>query len=153
MIIRKATIKDFGKLKAIKLNSKKEEMKYSDSLKPLRETVNIYFEYFKTELKKKNSSVFIAVDKKPIGIIIVTYFEPLMISKFARKGYVSNLYVQKKYRNKGIGKKLLLASLKWLKQNNVKYISLEIHLENKKALKFYRGLGFKDYTLKLAKKI
>ena len=47
----------------------------------------------------------------------------------------------------------LMLENKWLKENNVKYISLEIHLENKKALKFYRNLGFEDYTLKLAKKI
>ena len=153
MIIRKATIRDFEKLKGIKLESKKDEMKYSDSLKPLKKTIDIYFEYFKAELKKKNSSVFIAEDKKPVGIIIATYFKPLRISKFARKGYVSNLFIQKKYRNKGLGKKLLTASLKWLKQNKVKYISLEIHLKNKKALEFYRNLGFKDYTLKLAKKV
>ena len=153
MIIRKASIKDFEILKDIKLKSKKEEMKYSDSLKPLSKTIDIYFEYFKAELKKKNSAVFIAEDKKPIGIIIATYFEPLRISRFARKGYVSNLYVQKNYRNKGIGKKLLAMSLKWLKENKVKYISLEIHLENKKALNFYRNLGFRDYTLKLAKRL
>ena len=153
MIIRKATIKDFEKLKDIKLESKKDEMKYSDSLKDLSKTIDIYFEYFKAELKKKNSSVFIAEDQKPVGIIIATYFKPLRISKFARKGYVSNLYIRKNHRNKGIGKKLLNISLKWLKENNVKYISLEIHLENEKALKFYRDLGFKDYTLKLAKKI
>ena len=153
MIIRKATIEDFEKLKDIKLESKKDEMKYSDYLKPLSKTIDIYFEYFEAELRKKNSAVFIAEDKEPIGIIIATYFMPLMISKLTRKGYVSNWYVKKKYRNNGIGKKLLNISLKWLKKNKIKYISLEIHLENEKALKFYRNLGFKDYTLKLAKKI
>jgi len=153
MKIRKATIKDFESLKEIKLLSKKDEMGYSDSLKPLSKTIDIYDEYFKAELEKKNSAVFIAEDKRPIGIIIVTYFKPLRISKFTRKGYVSNLFVRKNYRNKGIGKKLLDISLKWLKETHVKYISLEIHLKNKKALKFYRDLGFKDYTLKLAKKI
>ena len=153
MKIRKASIKDFEKLKAIKLESKKDEMKYSDSLEDLSNTIGIYLEYFKAELEKKNSAVFIAEDKKPIGIIIATYFEPLRISKFAIKGYVSNLYIRKNYRNKGIGKKLVAISLKWLKENKVKYVSLEIHLKNKKALKFYRDTGFKDYTLKLAKTI
>jgi len=153
MIIRKTTIKDFVKLKELKIKSKKEEMKYSDSLKPLNKTLNKYFEYFKIELRKKNSAVFIAENKIPIGMIIVTYFKPLIISKFSKKGYVSNLFVDEEYRNKGVGKKLLNASLKWLKDNKVKYISLEIHLENKTALKFYRKAGFKDYTLKLAKRI
>ena len=153
MIIRKATIKDFEKLKAIKLESKKDEMRYSDSLKDLSKTIDIYFEYFKAELEKKNSAVFIAEDKKPIGIIIATHFKPLRISKFARKGYVSNLFVQKNYRNKGIGIKLLDISLKWLKESKVKYVSLEIHLENKDALNFYTKTGFKKYTVKLHKKL
>ena len=153
MIIRKASINDFEKLKTIKLESKKDEMQYSDSLKGLNKTTEIYFEYFKAELKKKNSAVFIAEEEKPIGIIIVTYFKPLRISKFARKGYISNLYVQKNYRNKGIGKKLVNISLKWLKENKVEYVSLEIHLENKDALNFYTEKGFKDYTIKLHKKI
>ena len=153
MKIRKATIKDFEKLKSIKLESKKDELGYSNSLKPLSKTKDIYFEYFKAELEKKNSAVFIAEDKKPIGIIIATYFKPLRISKFARKGYVSNLYVQKNYRNKGVGKKLLDISLKWLKENKVKYISLEIHLENKDALNFYSKMGFEKYTVKLHKRL
>ena len=153
MIIRKATIKDFEKLKAIKLESKKDEMRYSDSLKDLSKTIDIYFEYFKAELEKKNSAVFIAEDKKPIGIIIATHFKPLRISKFARKGYVSNLYVQKNYRSKGIGIKLLDISLKWLKESKVKYVSLEIHLENKDALNFYTQARFKKYTVKLHKKL
>ena len=45
MIIKKATIKDFEKLKDIKLESKKDEMNYSDSLKPLSKTIDIYFEF------------------------------------------------------------------------------------------------------------
>ena len=153
MIIRKATNKDFEKLKAIKLESKRDEMRYSGSLKPLSKTIDIYFEYFKAELEKKNSAVFIAEDKKPIGIIIATHFKPLRISKFARKGYVSNLYVQKNYRSKGIGIKLLDISLKWLKESKVKYVSLEIHLENKDALNFYTQARFKKYTVKLHKKL
>jgi len=43
--------------------------------------------------------------------------------------------------------------LKWLKKNNVGHVNLEIHVDNKAALKLYNKLGFKNYTVKLAKEI
>ena len=55
MIIRKATIEDFEALKKIKILSKKEEMKYSSTLKPLPEAKKYYFEYLKTDLNKENT--------------------------------------------------------------------------------------------------
>jgi len=42
MKIRKATIEDIENLTSIKLKSKKDEMKYSDSLKQLSKTKRIY---------------------------------------------------------------------------------------------------------------
>jgi len=86
-------------------------------------------------------------------IIIATYFKPLRISKFERKGHVSNLFILPEHRSKGIGNKLVEEALTWLKKNDVGYVSLEIHLENKKAIDFYSKLGFEKYTIKLYKKI
>lgn len=154
MIIRKAAIKDFEKLKEIKILSKKEELKYSDTLKSLGKNKEIYFSYLKKDLMHKNRSIFIALEnKKVIGMVLAQCFEPLPISKFQKKGYISNLYVLKGSRKRGIGKKLVIPVLKWLKEKNVGHITLEIHVNNKPAIKLYRRLGFEDYTIKLAKKI
>ena len=154
MVIRKASIKDFEALKEIKLLSKKEELKYSPTLKQIVKNKENYFSYLKKDLSHNNRAVFIALDnKKVVGMILAQSFKPLPISKFQKKGYISNLYVLNGYRKKGIGKKLVNYVLRWLKKKNVSHITLEIHVDNKPALKLYHKLGFKDYTIKLAKEI
>ena len=154
MKIKKATIKDFESLKRLKILSKKEELNYSPSLRPLSKTKEYYFRYLKSDLKDKERAIFIAMeDKKIIGMILGKYYKPIPISKFKKKGYISNLYFDKKYRKKGIGKKLVMQTMRWLKKQGVAYISLEIHSKNLATQRLYKKFGFKDYTIKLAKKI
>lgn len=152
--IRKATIKDFERLKKIKMLSKKEELRYSKTLKPISKSKKYYLEYLKLDLTEPNRVVFIALEnKKIVGIILGKFFKPLRISKYRKKGHISNLYVDKAYRNKGIAEKLILEVMKWLKENNVQHASLEIHIDNVAAQNLYRKLGFRDFTIKLIKGI
>lgn len=152
--IRKATIDDYEKLKRIKLLSKKEELKYSETLKPLSKSKEYYEEYLQLDLTKPDRALFIAEEnKKIVGIILGKFFKPLRISKYPKKGHISNLYVDKAHRKKGIAEKLVLEVIKWLKENRVRHSSLEIHIDNIAAQNLYRKLGFKDYTIKLIKEI
>ena len=154
MRIRKATLDDFEALKKFKILSKKEELKYSETLKPLKGTKKKYLDYLKTDLTRQWRAVFVAVEnKKIVGMIIGKRYNAISISKYKRKGYMSNLYIDKNYRKKGIGKKLLLHTLKWLKKQGVKHVSLEIHANNSAAQNLSRKIGFKDYTIKLTKNI
>ena len=154
MQVRRANMDDLEALKEIKLLSKKEELKYSESIKPVDKNKEHYLRYLKRDLSYKSRGIFIALDKKKIvAFILAQWFKPLPISKFKRKGYISNLYVKKSYRRKGLGVKLVKKAEQWLKENKVQYISLEIHVENKDAIGWYMGLGYRDYTKKLSKKI
>lgn len=154
MRIRKATLDDFEALKRFKILSKKEELKYSDTLKPLKDTKKKYLDYLKTDLTRQWRAVFVAVgDGKIVGMIIGKRYNAISISRFKRKGYMSNLYVDKIYRKRGIGKKLLIHTLKWLKKKGVRHVSLEIHTKNSAAQNLSRKIGFKDYTIKLTKNI
>ena len=153
MRIRKATIKDFEKLKKIKILSKKEELKYSETLKPIVETKHIYYEYLRLDLTKPNRAIFIAEeDNKVTGIILCKFFKPLRIVKHNIKGHISNLYILKEYRKKGVAKKLVKEAIEWLKKQNVPHISLEIHTENLPAQSLYHNFGFKNYTIKMTKR-
>lgn len=154
MNIRKAGIEDYEKIKPFKLLSKKEELKYSETLKPLEETEEKYLEYLKNDLNKLWRVFFIAEeDNKIIGIIQVKKYKTISISKFEWKGYMSNLYIDKNHRGKGIAQKLFQACFDWLKENKVHHISLEIHKDNKIALQLANKMGFKEYTVKMTKEI
>ncbi len=154
MKIRKATLDDFEALKRFKILSKKEELKYSKTLKPLKQTKEQYFNYLKQDLRSKTREIFVAVEgEKIIGMVLGKGYNTISISKYKKKGYMSNLYIDKAYRKKGIGKKLILYTLKWLKKQGVPHVTVEIHIKNPAAQNLYCKLGFKDYTIKKTKDI
>tara|TARA_Y100000310_G_C20307131_1_gene634485 strand:+ start:31 stop:495 length:465 start_codon:yes stop_codon:yes gene_type:complete len=154
MKIRKAIKDDFKELFKLKLLSKKEELKYSKTIKSLNESKQYYEEYLQLDLTKPDRVIFIAIDgKKIIGAIVGKFFTPLRISKYKKKGHISNLYINKNYRKKGIAGKLVKKTLEWLKINNVPHASLEIHTDNQVAINLYHKLGFNDFTVKMVKKI
>ena len=154
MKIIKANLDNFEELKKFKILSKKEELKYSETLLPLEKTKEKYLEFLKIDLEKQGRAVFIAVeDGRIIGMIMGKSYNTISISKYKRKGYISNLYVDKAYRKKGIGEKLIQHTLKWLKKQGVPHATVEIHIKNQAAINLHHKLGFRDYTIKLTKNI
>ncbi len=154
--IRKATMKDFEELFRLRLLSKKEELSYASTLKPLSKSKHYYHEYLKLDLTKPDRILFVAEEnKKIVGAILGKFFTPLRISKYhkAGKGHISNLYVDKEHRKKGVANRLVRKVLKWLKENKVPHASLEIHLDNKSAQNLYHKVGFKNFTVKMVKKV
>jgi len=69
-------------------------------------------------------------------------------------GYIGHLIVDKNYRQKGIGKKLMQKAIEYLKQSNCYKVIIQSGIEREGAHKFYEKLGFdgkskKAYELKL----
>ena len=154
MKVRKATMDDFEELYRLRLLSKKEELRYSSTLKPLNKSKQYYKEYLQLDLTKPDRVIFVAEEnKKIVGAILGKFFKPLRISRYKKKGHISNLYVDKAHRKKGIAKKLTKKVLEWLKENNIPHASLEIHLDNKAAQNLYHKVGFKNFTVKMVKKL
>ena len=55
---------------------------------------------------------------------------------------VDDLIVNKKYQNKGYGKKLLLWAMHVIRKNNYNPITLHVAKWNENALKLYQNVGF-----------
>jgi len=154
--IRKATMDDFEELFRLRLLSKKEELKYSSTLKSIDSSKQYYKEYLRLDLTKPDRALFVAEEESRIvGAILGKFFTPLRISKYHKegKGHISNLYVDKAHRKKGVAEKLVNRVLDWLKENKVPHASLEIHLDNKAAQNLYSKVGFKHFTVKMVKKV
>ncbi len=154
--IRKATIDDFDELFKLRLMSKKEELKYSNTLKPITKSKHYYREYLQFDLTKPDRILFVAEDRnKIVGAILAKFFTPLRISRYHKegKGHISNLFVDKEHRKKGVAENLVKSALEWLKSNKVPHVSLEIHMDNKAAIKLYDKMGFRHFTVKMVKEV
>ncbi|MBD3170395.1 MAG: GNAT family N-acetyltransferase [candidate division Zixibacteria bacterium] len=67
---------------------------------------------------------------------------------FDRKGWIGQVFTDREYQGKGIGKYLLMYALKSLSEKNTKKSSLGVLSSNKRAIKLYREFGFESRTVK-----
>ena len=66
---------------------------------------------------------------------------------------LDGLYVEKEYRNKGIGNSLLKEAISRIKNMNVKYVDINVMYNNIIAKHIYEKLGFVGYEIKMRKSI
>jgi len=112
------------------------------------------FFYCKKLFPKKNVKIFVAWDqKKIIGFLIAKikktkyFFKPRFI------GIISRIFVENDFRKKGIGMRLVEKALEWFKKRKIKFVEVVCHSKNKKALNFWKKLGFVEFTKKFKKEI
>ena len=94
------------------------------------------------------------------NIIILAYYINEIIVGYILIRRTSNntclldgLYVEKEYRNKGIGKSLLTEAISRIKNMNIKYIDINVMYNNIIAKHIYEKLGFVEYEIKMRKSI
>lgn len=94
------------------------------------------------------------------NIIILAYYINEIIVGYILIRRTSNntclldgLYVEKEYRNKGIGKSLLTEAISRIKNMNVKYVDINVMYNNIIAKHIYEKLGFVGYEIKMRKSI
>lgn len=94
------------------------------------------------------------------NIIILAYYINNIIVGYILIRRTSNntclldgLYVEKEYRNKGIGKSLLTEAISRIKNMNVKYVDINVMYNNIIAKHIYEKLGFVGYEIKMRKSI
>jgi len=79
--------------------------------------------------------------KKPVGYAIVTYNFDLEYG--GMEAMLTDLYVDKRYRNKGIGSLALYEIEDFCRERGIRTIELQVQHHNKSAETFYRKAGFR----------
>lgn len=78
-------------------------------------------------------------NKEIIGMLTLIIFR----IPFAKKGLLEDFVVDKKYRGKGVGTKLIKTAVKQAKKENVRYLDFTSRAERATANRLYENLGFK----------
>ena len=94
------------------------------------------------------------------NIIILAYYINktivgyILIRKMANNTcLLDGLYVEKEYRNKGIGNSLLKEAISRIENMNVTYVDINVMYNNIIAKHIYEKLGFVGYEIKMRKSI
>ncbi|MCK4589482.1 MAG: GNAT family N-acetyltransferase [Nanoarchaeota archaeon] len=147
MRIRKATVKDFKKVKDIKTEFMFWEAKRDKGIDP--EKIKKVPFVLRGKLKNKDMAFFLAEEKgEVIGFAWAEKQKNKFFwTKYPFKGYLHDLYVKKEYRKKGIGKKLINECFKWFKKKKFKYWEVGVHAWNIGAKKLYQKKGFEEHIV------
>jgi len=99
-------------------------------------------QYIKDRIYKKESTIFISYyEEEAVGFVqLYETFDSLNINK---KLILYDLYVNKTFRKKGIGKLLMNAAKKLAYKKRIKIIELSTAVTNKKARSLYKSLKYK----------
>ena len=93
------------------------------------------------------------IKNKPVGYSINYIKNNVRVYKLAKLGHMSDLYIKKGYRGKGIAKQFRDLAWSWFKKKGMKYIAIGAHAENKVAQKIYHKWGFFDYHIEMRRKL
>lgn len=96
--------------------------------------------FIEKRIKANESIIFVAEENNKI--IGFTQIYPLFDSLTLKKGYVLyDLFVDKDYRQSGVGSQLLETSFSFAKDHDAAYVWLETDTDNYTAQKLYRKMG------------
>lgn len=130
-------------------NSQLKEMNLRNDDVPL-----MYEKFLLDNIQSESGIVFVAEDNgQIIGYSLGFIKNEIPIFKIKQYGYISDMYVSKKYRNKGISSKLKDEMIAWFKGKGVEYASIGFYADNREAHEIYNKWGFFDYKIEARIKI
>ena len=135
---RVASIDDLPKIIQMladdRLGQKREH--YSE---PLSEKYLTAFE--EIEKDKNNQIILACYNEKIVGFFQITYI-PYLTYMGRWRALIEGVRVHKSYRNQGIGKKLILESIRLARKKSCHLVQLTTDKKRPEAISFYESLGF-----------
>ena len=155
MIIRKATQKDIPKIIVFWT----ELMDYHKNLDSYhyatnRQAVNNYKKIMKKRIAGKNSTVLVAVNNRDIiGHICASIKNRSPCYEIRKNAFIDEVVVNKKYRRKGVCKKLTQELFKWFRSKNAAFVELHVNSKNKIGISMWKQVGFTEKKKIMYKKL
>ena len=138
LIIKKAKLKNLKDL--IYLLFEDDLGKERENL--INISINKYKKAFTKIIKDSNNEIFIMIlNDQIIGMMQLTFIPGLSMQGITRC-QIESVRIKKEYRDKGYGSKLICKGIEIAKTNKCGLIQLTSNKKRKKAINFYKKLGF-----------
>ena len=125
-----------------------------DSLKPKEQCQEDIINRQRVLLKDPNQFFFVAEDDQHIVGMITGHIgerDEAQIYRIEQIGFVDEVCVDPKYRNRGVGHKLLEAMLNRLYEEEIEFVGVGVAFKNP-AFHFYKSYGFNPEGMWLIQK-
>jgi ribosomal protein S18 acetylase RimI-like enzyme len=149
--IRKAEINDLETIRKLSLMLFDKEKKEYDIYLDMEWTYSDAGKKHFVNRIKKGCTLIVEVDGKMVGYLAGGIAKAYPYRTVKDVGEIDSMYVMDEYRNKGIGSKLVTLFFEWCNEKGLTHIKVEASAQNINGIKFYKKMGFNDYTLILEK--
>lgn len=106
--------------------------------------------YISRSIRGRNGFVLVVEDRgKLTGYMLSRIQKNIPLFKEEYTGYISDLYLDERYRGKGLSTKMWLETLKWFREKEVREVGIRVLSYNDAAYDVYRKWGFRDYLKEL----
>lgn len=106
---------------------------------------DIVLDYFGRTIRSRNGFLIVMEDEGEIvGYLLARIEKDIPVFKNDRIGYISDIYLEERFRKRGLGLRMFDESMRWFKEKGVENVTLKVLSYNSEAHDAYRRWGFKD---------
>ena len=106
-------------------------------------------------LSKPACVVLVAADDAdlPVGFLNGEVKDAVPVSAVAKTAMISNLFVSRPHRRKGLGRRLMEAALEKMKSLGAQEVALQVAQANVSAIRLYEKLGLRRVMVRMYKRL
>lgn len=117
------------------------------------EAAENYTEFLRKQIGGEGAALVAKEGGETAGYTLLLIKDEIPIFKIKKVGWISDLFVKKQFRGKGISTALMDKAIEWFKEKGVQHVSVPLYCDNKAAHSVYKKKGFLDYKLEMRKEI
>lgn len=151
-IVRPAKIKDLPEVVKMRLELCKYHKAFGSDFKIDKTAQKYYYKLYKGYIYSIKKKLLVAeCGKKLIGFVSAHIPESEPISKYKISGHIRDMYVDEKFRRRGVAGEILKVLYRWFKSKNVKCVYLNVVCANQLGRNAWTKYGFEDYAIRKRK--
>jgi len=152
--IKNATKKDLPALCEMQKELADYHHKIDKTFRSGKSMGDSFCKYISSKIGKRGEKILVAFyDGKAVGYFYANLKKNSIAFKMKTIGHISDVYVKKEYRSKGVGRALMKETDKWFIQQGARYVDLSVDLRIQPSFEFYKKNGFKILSYKMRKKL
>lgn len=108
--------------------------------------------HLRSYIGKRRRATYVAeVEGAMVGFLLASLERPPGIFMEREYGHVSAVYVQERYRGKGVGRALVAGGLGWFGERRMSRVRVTTDSKNTLGVEFWKKLGFQTAVLTMDK--
>lgn len=110
--------------------------------------------YARKLMRRKDAAVFVARENgKLVGYLIAKIEEGPPVFKLKKRGLITDAFVERGYRRRGIGRRLVERALDWFKAQNLESAELSVYVKNMAGRVAWKQMGFEEHAIVMRRKL